>query len=568
MKTLLPFLTLICFISSGSAQSYERTDDRGFNTTVERVHVMGDGSWVSLIRYSGFGFSSYSGGSIQYFSENGALQWEEENLNMPYLVAKELLKTNDGNIAFFSSISGCDVAQGLPMRAGLLNSNGDVLVENILSLDVDAFNSELKGCVTDSTVFIASGHYGEPYLFPSQVNGLNSSLDSLWTLYLSFENIDHIASQGQLAVIFAEDKLLRIDGGGNKIDSLEISETPFHVTSTVNDELLLSMSDGVYELDNMLNLVQVLTYPEPSEPQHIMYAADQIHLVYSDAIYVYNNLYDFIESFAFLSLPDFVVRDCALSEEAYVLVGSRPFVTTIRHMWGIDDFETSSGAMYIVPLENETPEQFPDAALRHLELTNYDPTDHQADASFYLINEGDVQLDSVQVNFMANVNPITCGYMGNTQNFTELSLSPGDSVELFMEGLTYGYPFNYLPEDSAGVEFCVYVTQPNRQYDRVADNDEVCGVVDLGVSIEEFSSGINNIYPNPAQEMVTIEFSETAESVAVQVYDASGKQIEEISVNQQSQMTINVADWNNGLYYFRMISGDSTSQPVKVSIVH
>jgi hypothetical protein len=59
-----------------------------------------------------------------------------------------------------------------------------------------------------------------------------------------------------------------------------------------------------------------------------------------------------------------------------------------------------------------------------------------------------------------------------------------------------------------------------------------------------------SIFPNPATETITIQFTNGTLSEPIQIYNTLGRITKEIEV--QSKMEINIADLPNGLYYIRM----------------
>ncbi|WP_250434490.1 DUF4252 domain-containing protein [Hanstruepera flava] len=65
------------------------------------------------------------------------------------------------------------------------------------------------------------------------------------------------------------------------------------------------------------------------------------------------------------------------------------------------------------------------------------------------------------------------------------------------------------------------------------------------------------VYPNPSQDLVTIDLpSEMANSANVTVLDSQGKQLQTQDINA-SKNTLNVSDWQAGVYLIQIEYGDS-----------
>lgn len=75
------------------------------------------------------------------------------------------------------------------------------------------------------------------------------------------------------------------------------------------------------------------------------------------------------------------------------------------------------------------------------------------------------------------------------------------------------------------------------------------------------------IYPNPAQEMLTVECSNTASVQLLQVLDVSGRVLKNVAVNRNDKiLQLNVLDLPAGLYILNIISEHTAPTSVKFSI--
>jgi hypothetical protein len=87
--------------------------------------------------------------------------------------------------------------------------------------------------------------------------------------------------------------------------------------------------------------------------------------------------------------------------------------------------------------------------------------------------------------------------------------------------------------------------------------------------VDEFGVGINDpifqgnfmIYPNPAQDQATIQFTLLQSShVYIKVYDVSGKEIKTLLDAELQQgdhsLQLNTTQFSKGIYFVKMISDD------------
>lgn len=96
-------------------------------------------------------------------------------------------------------------------------------------------------------------------------------------------------------------------------------------------------------------------------------------------------------------------------------------------------------------------------------------------------------------------------------------------------------------------------------------NDYVCNphstfmfgtiTVEQPLGLDEFGLNGFDISPNPSKDRLNIELPSGIDLAQLQVFDVLGKQIlnREISGMETS---VNVSNWNNGIYVVRVISGD------------
>ena len=76
------------------------------------------------------------------------------------------------------------------------------------------------------------------------------------------------------------------------------------------------------------------------------------------------------------------------------------------------------------------------------------------------------------------------------------------------------------------------------------------------LSAEDFQNEPSfTIYPNPAREKMNINLNPRIGNARLQVYDVLGKRIMDKEISDINS-SVNVSNWNNGIYIVRVISGD------------
>jgi len=184
------------------------------------------------------------------------------------------------------------------------------------------------------------------------------------------------------------------------------------------------------------------------------------------------------------------------------------------------------------------------------------------DVEFSIVNVGDTLLptDSVYFTMTVGGNSITGGsyFFVDRPNSGSPTL-PGAVWGDTLENIT----FNVI-QTSGAADFCVEViiiengsgtifTEPD-----MTDN-ESCAQVNLvaGVGIFDnggFSTGFPvEVYPNPVNEMVTVEFT-NANAERVEIMDLTGKVIMTVNVDGISKNIVDVSGLASGLYMMNVIA--------------
>jgi hypothetical protein len=86
-----------------------------------------------------------------------------------------------------------------------------------------------------------------------------------------------------------------------------------------------------------------------------------------------------------------------------------------------------------------------------------------------------------------------------------------------------------------------------------------------GVSVEENSLNAFSVAPNPAQNTVAFQFGDRTAG-SFRVLNTLGQVVFAGNLNGENTATLNVSDWNNGLYVVEFTNGtEQSSQRFQVA---
>lgn len=122
----------------------------------------------------------------------------------------------------------------------------------------------------------------------------------------------------------------------------------------------------------------------------------------------------------------------------------------------------------------------------------------------------------------------------------------GDGSISLLQNPTHSYP--------AGGNYTVCLTTSN-----IAGDDLICKTLNLSNSITENALMVENIYPNPANDLITISFNETIREITFELTNSLGQKIDlnilnpEISTNA---VELNVKELAAGNYFMKFYLND------------
>lgn len=162
------------------------------------------------------------------------------------------------------------------------------------------------------------------------------------------------------------------------------------------------------------------------------------------------------------------------------------------------------------------------------------------------IEVGDTVVWEWEANAMHhNVKSVT----GSTETFG----TPGDENMTFNAPYSYSYTFTQVGNND-------FVCQPHQTF----MYGSVTVVPEGTLSTEAFDKVDFKIAPNPVKKLLNIILPNAQESVSIEVFDVLGKRVYSSEINGLKK-SINVSEWNKGLYLVRMTSdkGSQTKRLIK-----
>jgi hypothetical protein len=99
------------------------------------------------------------------------------------------------------------------------------------------------------------------------------------------------------------------------------------------------------------------------------------------------------------------------------------------------------------------------------------------------------------------------------------------------------------------------------------DDFEVSYEEENGLDANQLSGAF--VLPNPANNKVTVNLPMAEKTLSVTVIDANGKLVHsQVSTPANDQMEFSVSDWNEGIYFIHLTTGENTFAPLKLVVIH
>lgn len=127
-----------------------------------------------------------------------------------------------------------------------------------------------------------------------------------------------------------------------------------------------------------------------------------------------------------------------------------------------------------------------------------------------------------------------------------------------------GFSIHYNAEGSTGASTYRYKVY---NVNNATDFIDFTIIFDATTSINDLSTGLKlaEIYPNPANKSVNIEFVKIGMQVVV--YNLLGEQVAQY-VSRDSMLELNCSDWDEGIYILRIFDDKQLTQTSKIVVSH
>jgi PKD repeat protein len=152
--------------------------------------------------------------------------------------------------------------------------------------------------------------------------------------------------------------------------------------------------------------------------------------------------------------------------------------------------------------------------------------------------------------------------------YTKLDFGDGDFIEIEGKNMKASHTF----AKAGNYPICLYIaTVPDSilPYVKLSSycNDLVCKTVSIATSSEEPDKGtIASIYPNPADENMTIYVQNSFENLTLRIFDQTGKLKKEVKEITTGTQQIDTKGLENGLYFYTFSEGQKVVNKGKITI--
>lgn len=109
-----------------------------------------------------------------------------------------------------------------------------------------------------------------------------------------------------------------------------------------------------------------------------------------------------------------------------------------------------------------------------------------------------------------------------------------------------------------GTSIVKYTIIPVGGTEEDASHFTVIFIVKDPLSVNDFDFSINELYPNPAKDIISIDLANSFETNSIiEIFDISGNMLKSINISAGlTQENINISDLANGTYYLNLRNGN------------
>ena len=139
----------------------------------------------------------------------------------------------------------------------------------------------------------------------------------------------------------------------------------------------------------------------------------------------------------------------------------------------------------------------------------------------------------------------------------------GNLLDANVESSNYTFQWYLDGNELEGANSSTFLVNANGLYTVVISNLAGCESVDdfqvTGVGINEIENNTITVYPNPATNHLTIQFSNTLSPSTISMYDVIGKRVFEKVISNTSSTQIDVSAFAKGTYNLQIVSKEGKS---------
>ncbi len=493
--------------SKQSRSSNEYTDALWLN---ESAFVVSENSHSSL---------NISSATLSAYNNSGDLIWTHNAPDtleiMAYHSLVQLSDSSFGVLGYFQQC--CDCTEPEPFLEIRKKSDGTLIdrVGNVLTTTVSdsPFGDSPENTAPTATGFAIfnTGWEGNLLYFMSAAGDSLHSVEfnEPFTLMTGFEG-DVILSSANV--------IRRYNTDGIKTDSVITTGLPSFLVAN-NDRIFRVVENELSVYDAELDLIGTIELTgntpfvaDALSDGFVSYNGEIITRISNDAELLNETVYPNVEGLDIVRL--------AAEGENLAFVGSKitdPIAvafTTIRHR---------HAALRATTLQGESTEGECDLEITSLTITDFSSlgivgpfTVYNVDVMATVRNNGSLPVQSFFLNNA--VGDVICNSKINNLFYNE-SLNPDEEVQVFYPNVEVLAFIN--PVDSATLNPCIFVTNPNNDIDINLGNDSHCASLEiLSTSDIELNKRVH-VFPNPAQNQIGLDTDLQINSY--KLYDAFGK---------------------------------------------
>jgi hypothetical protein len=160
-------------------------------------------------------------------------------------------------------------------------------------------------------------------------------------------------------------------------------------------------------------------------------------------------------------------------------------------------------------------------------------------------NEGVLINNAINLKYRFGNNPIV------TESLFANILGPGDS-------LTYTFNTPISAATTTSANFCVWVEMNG---DIIPGNDTICIPITYQVnntSVTELNTFNARVYPNPVQDLMTVDLGTAGSTVQITISDVQGRKVQELQYRNDdgvSRLELNMEALSPGVYHLKLADG-------------